>query len=232
MSRSVEIESIGSEPLASTKAMPRGTSLAGARGVIVALTVLVLAGFGLRLAGASAIGFAEDEINKLNAVHSYERGDISPNAEHPMVMKSLMFISIKAQQVWNARFASPADESQPLGISDETALRFPNILFGALTAIPLFLLTAAFFDRPTGLLASALWAFGINAITYNRIAKEDTLLVFFMLFAFYFYVRAKQVSWREEKSKRRNYVLSGASFGLMLASKYFPHYFGLNMLYH
>ena len=57
MSRSVEIESIGSEPLASTKAMPRGTSLAGARGVIVTLTVLVLAGFGLRfLSARSAFG--------------------------------------------------------------------------------------------------------------------------------------------------------------------------------
>ncbi|HEX8922243.1 MAG TPA: glycosyltransferase family 39 protein, partial [Pyrinomonadaceae bacterium] len=138
--------------------------------------------------------------------------------------KAMMFVSVKAQQVWNARSGSQ--------ISDETALRFPNILFGALTAIPLFLLTAAFFDRWTGLLASALWAFGVNAITYNRIAKEDTLLVFFMLFGFYFYLRAKQAGPRQVKVKRRNYILSGASWGLMLASKYFPHYFGLNMLYH
>ncbi len=63
-------------------------------------------------------------------------------------------------------------------------------------------------------------------------AKEDTLLVFFMLFALYFYVRAKLASGLDRKTKKRNYVLSGVSWGLMFASKYFPHYFGLNMLYH
>jgi hypothetical protein len=202
----------------------RGTAQARERGVVLALAALCLLGFGLRFSGVGAIGFAEDEINKLNAVRAYEQGDIRPNAEHPMLMKALMFVSVKVQHAWNARAS--------VQISDETAFRFPNIIFGALTAIPLFLLTAAFFDRWTGLLAAALWAFGINAITYNRIAKEDTLLVFFMLFGFYFYMRAKQASGRETKVKRCNYILSGASWGLMLASKYFPHYFGLNMLYH
>jgi hypothetical protein len=224
LSHSVEIDSVGREAIATPKVVPRRTALVRERGVILALLALVVLGFGLRLSGVTAIGFAEDEINKLNAVRAYEQGDIRPNAEHPMLMKALIFVSIEAQQAWNARASNQ--------ISDEAALRFPNILFGALTAIPLFLLAAAFFDRSTGLLASAFWAFGINAITYNRIAKEDTLLVFFMLFAFYFYVRAKQTSGRELKTKRRNYILSGASFGLMLASKYFPHYFGLNMLYH
>jgi 4-amino-4-deoxy-L-arabinose transferase-like glycosyltransferase len=225
LSHSVDVDSVGREALAPRKATAgAAAALAGERGVILALALLVVLGLGLRLSGVSALGFAEDEINKLNAVRSYEEGDIRPNAEHPMLMKALIFVSVKAQRAWNARSASQ--------ISDEAALRFPNILFGALTAIPLFLLTAAFFDRRTGLLAAALWTFGINAITYNRIAKEDTLLVFFMLFAFYFYLRAKQATPREVKTKRRNYVLSGASWGLMLASKYFPHYFGLNMLYH
>ncbi len=224
MSSSVELDSVGREAIASPQIVPRREALARARGVILVLVALVLLGLGLRLSNVSTLGFAEDEINKLNAIRAYEQGDIRPNAEHPMLMKAMMFVSVKAQHAWNARSSNQ--------ISDETALRFPNILFGALTAIPLFLLAAAFFDRWTGLLASALWAFGINAITYNRIAKEDTLLVFFMLFGFYFYLRAKQASPREVKTKRRNYILSGASWGLMLASKYFPHYFGLNMLYH
>jgi hypothetical protein len=198
--------------------------LVGERSVILALAALVVLGLGLRLNSVSYLGFAEDEVNKVNAVRAYEHGDLRPNAEHPMLMKSLMFVSMRAERAWNSRSATQ--------ISDEMALRFPNILLGALTVIPLFLLTAAFFDRWTGLLAAALWAFGINAITYNRIAKEDTLFVFFMLYAFYFYVRAKQASWNEPKIKRRNYILSGASFGLMLASKYFLQYFGLNMLYH
>jgi hypothetical protein len=224
LSQSVEIDSVGSEALASAQTLARRTALVGERGVMLALAALVVLGFGLRLSGISAIGFAEDEVNKVNAVRAYEHGDITPNAEHPMLMKSLMFVSMQAERAWNSRSASQ--------ITDETALRFPNLLLGALTVIPLFLLTAAFFDRWTGLLAAALWAFGINAITYNRIAKEDTLFVFFMLYAFYFYVRAKQASWNDPKIKRRNYILSGASFGLMLASKYFLQYFGLNMLYH
>lgn len=224
MSRSVEVNPVSAETVASPKIVSRGGALAGERGVVLALAVLVVLGLGLRLNGISSIGFAEDEVNKLNAVRAYGQGDIRPNAEHPMLMKALMFVSVRAQQSWNARSSRQ--------LSDEAALRFPNVLFGALTAVPLFLLTAAFFDRWTGLLAAAFWTFGVNAITYNRIAKEDTLLVFFMLFAFYFYLRAKQAGPREARIKRRSYLLSGASFGLMLASKYFPQFFGLNMLYH
>ncbi len=178
----------------------------------------------MRVVNLSQVGFAEDEINKLEAVRAYERGDITPNAEHPMLMKGLIFVSMQAARAWNNVSA--------MKMSDETALRLPNVLFGALTVIPIFLLTIAFFDRRTALLAAAFWAFGINAITYNRIAKEDTLLVFFMLFAFYFYLKAKLTSGFDQRAKKRNYILSGASFGLMMASKYFPHYFGLNMLYY
>jgi hypothetical protein len=188
-----------------------------------ALAVLVLAGLGFRVSHLGAIGFAEDEVNKVEAVQAYERGDITANAEHPMLMKALMFISMKFGH---------ALASDSRAISDEALLRLPNAIFGALTVIPLFLLTAAFFDRGTGLIAAAFWACGINAITFNRIGKEDTLLVFFMLFAFYFYLRAKQTDTRNIALRKRNYLLSGISFGLMLASKYFPHYFGLNALYH
>ena len=94
------------------------------------------------------------------------------------------------------------------------------------------MLTSFFFGRRTGLIAAALWAFGVNAITFNRIAKEDTLLVFFMLWAFYFYDRAKAASGFNQTEKRKHYIGSAVAFGLMFASKYFPHYFGLNMLYH
>jgi hypothetical protein len=183
------------------------------------LVLLVIVGLVFRISHLGAIGFAEDEVNKIDAVRAYEHGDITANAEHPMLMKALMYVSLKAGQ------ALP-------NVSDEALLRLPNAIFGALTAIPLFLLTAAFFDRWTGLAAAALWAGGVNAITYNRIGKEDTLLVFFMLFAFYFYLRAKQTDTRNAALRNRNYLRSGISFGLMLASKYFPHYFGLNQLYH
>ena len=184
--------------------------------VVGTLLLLIVLGFGLRSFQIGAIGFAEDEMNKLDAVRAYERHDFSANAEHPMIMKDLILLSLYAS----------ADDS------DEVALRLPNIMIGALTVIPLFLLTAAFFDRWTALLAAAFWAFGINAITHNRIGKEDTLLVFFMLFAFYFFLRAKQTSPTNERVRSRNYVASAGFFGLMMAAKYFPHYLGLNMLYH
>lgn len=183
--------------------------------IIGSLVILVLLGLGLRVNQLGAMGFAEDEMNKLNAVHSYERGDFTANGEHPMVMKVLMWGSLNA-----------------VPVSDEVALRLPNALIGALTVIPLFLLTAAFFDRWTALLAAAFWAVGINAITHNRIGKEDSLLVFFMLFAFFFFARAKQISPLDKQGRARRYAASAVSFGLMIASKYFPHYLGLNMLYH
>jgi dolichyl-phosphate-mannose-protein mannosyltransferase len=190
--------------------------------VLGTLALLIIVGLGFRARHLNAIGFAEDEVNKVDAVRLYEQGDISANAEHPMLMKVLMYASVHIARSWQGGKT----------ISDEVAFRLPNAIFGALTVIPLFLLTAAFFDRWTGLLAAAFWAVGLNAITFNRIGKEDTLLVFFMLFAFYFYLRAKQTSPVNLKLRNRNYLLSGVSFGLMMASKYFPHYLGLNALYH
>jgi hypothetical protein len=184
--------------------------------IIGVLALLIVLGFGLRVTQLGAIGFAEDEMNKLGAIHAYERGDFTANSEHPMMMKVLMWASLRGI---------------PAG-SDEAALRFPNALIGALTVIPLFLLTAAFFDRWHALLTSAFWALGINAITLNRIGKEDSLLVFFMLFGFYFFLRAKQVSPADKPARNKRYAASAAAFGLMIASKYFPHYFGLNLLFH
>ncbi|HEY3582722.1 MAG TPA: glycosyltransferase family 39 protein [Pyrinomonadaceae bacterium] len=186
------------------------------RAIVATLALLVLLGFGLRVTQLDAIGFAEDEMNKLDAIHAYERGNFAANSEHPMLMKLLMWASLRG---------APVD-------SEEAALRLPNALIGALTVIPLFLLTAAFFDQRTALLAAAFWAVGINAITHNRIGKEDSLLVFFMLFGFYFFLRAKQISTLEHATRMRRYAASAVSFGLMIASKYFPHYFGLNMLFH
>jgi len=190
---------------------------------VTVLILLVVVGLGFRVSRLAAIGFAEDEVNKVEAVEAYRRGDITVNAEHPMLMKTLMFISVTRAGMGGSGPDMP---------SDEFAFRLPNAVVGALTGIPLFLLTAAFFDRWTGLLAAGMWSVGVNAITFNRIGKEDTLLVFFMLFAFYFYLRAKQTSPRDQKTRSRHYLLSGVSFGFMLASKYFPHYFGLNSLYH
>src|SRR6267142_5066980 len=99
---------------------------------IVVLGLMIVTGLGLRLAGLGRIGFAEDEINKLEAVRAYDRGDFTANAEHPMLMKALIDVSMRGARAWNSMTGSR--------ISEEAAVRFPNVLFGALTAIPLFLL--------------------------------------------------------------------------------------------
>ena len=223
MARLIELEAGGAR---ASGARRRGLAGALERRAALVLVMLLAAGFALRAGGLGEVGLAEDEVNKLEAVRAYARGDVTKNAEHPMLMKALIFVSVGAGEAWNA--GAPA----PLRVAEEALLRLPNVVFGALTVVPIFLLAAALFGRATGLLAAALWATGVAAVTYNRVAKEDTLLVFFMLFAFYFYVRAKQASGFEPRRKRLNYVLSAVSFGLMFASKYFPHYFGLNMLYH
>src|SRR5205085_11780280 len=67
---------------------------------------------------------------------------------------------------------------------------------------------------------------------FNRIGKEDILLVFFMFSGFYLYHRAKRLAAADWRDQERLYALAGAAFGLMTASKYFPHYFGLNALYY
>jgi len=200
----------------------RATALSWEKTTVILIGLMIVMGLGLRVSGLGRIGFAEDEINKLEAVRAYDRGDFTANAEHPMLMKALIDVSMRGARAWSSMTGQV--------ISDEAALRFPNALFGALTAIPLFLLTAALFDRPTAFWAGAFWSFGVNAITYNRIGKEDTLMVFFMLFAFYLFIRSKQVADQTWFHRLRN--LSAVGFGLMMASKYFPHYLGLNMLYH
>ena len=178
MAQQVEIGTARGKVVSPRLIRSRGLPLTLERSQVLILAGIVVLGLGLRLRGLGGIGVAEDEVNKIEAVRADEHGDLRPNAEHPMLMKSLIYLSMQATRAWQAATGDV--------VSEEATVRLPNVVFGALTAIPLFLLTAAFFDRRTGLLAATLWSFGINARTYNRIAKEDTLLVFFLLFAFYF----------------------------------------------
>src|SRR6185436_18559747 len=179
----------------------------------------------VRLDSAS---LAEDEANKVFAIRAYRQGDITANSEHPMVMKLLCYASVEAALAWNRK----AGESLGLTISEETALRLPNVIFGALTVIPLLLLTSTLFGFRIAVISSTLWALGLDAIWFNRVGKEDTLLVFFMLLGFCLYNCAKGLSASDVAGQERLYAMAGAAFGIMIASKYFPHYFGLNALFY
>jgi hypothetical protein len=194
----------------------------------IIIAIIFLLALVARVYRLDAAGFAEDETNKIFALRAYEQGDFTVNAEHPMLMKMFCYASVRASGTWNRL----AGERLGLAISEETALRLPNALFGALTVVPLFLLTSALLGLRTGIITALLWATGLNAIWFNRIVKEDTLLLFFMIMGFYLHNRAKRVADANPGLQEKLYAMAGAAFGLMMCSKYFPHYFGLNALFY
>ncbi len=196
----------------------------------VCLALLTCLAFGLRVANLGAAGFAEDEVHKVEAIAAYRQGDFAHNLEHPMLMKLAMGASLRVSEQWNQRV--PVSCS----ITPEAAIRFPNCVFGALTTLVLGLLAAELFNPLIGILAGMFWATGMLSLAINRIGKEDTFLVFFLLLAYYAYLHAKHLGMSSMSSHHRRiqahwYTLSGASFGLMIASKYFPHYWGLLFLW-
>src|SRR5215216_1453803 len=195
---------------------------------LLVIVILVAISFCARAYQLGAASLAEDEANKIFALRAYEQGDFTVNTEHPMMMKMLCYAAVHTASVWN----QAAGGSLGLQISEEAALRLPNVTFGALTIIPLLLLTNALFGFRVAVIASLLWAVGLNAIWFSRIVKEDSLLVFFMFSGFYLYNRAKARPASDAAGQERLFSLSGAAFGLMMAAKYFPHYYGLNALYY
>jgi hypothetical protein len=180
------------------------------------VAVMALA-FGLRTAGLSTYGFSEDEINKVRAIEQYRQGVLSANAEHPMLMKLAILTSV--------------DATRRLGVPIETAVRLPNAVVGAATTGVLFAATQLLFGTPVAMMAALFWAFDVNAIAINRIGKEDTFALFFFLLAVWCYERAKRQGAGDPGGAQRWYGGSGVSFGLMLASKYFPQYFGVYALF-
>jgi hypothetical protein len=204
--------------------MPDTTALTSATPAVTlprlaALRLLLIAAIAssaltIRLVHLGGSGFNEDEINKWHAVQAYARGDFTANAEHPMLMKLAAWASVSAARAWNARPAL----AQIVAIEPEAALRLPNVIAGAATAIVLFLLGEALSGTIVGVWAALFWAMDVNAAAINRVAKEDTFLVLFLFAAACLY-------------ERRRFVASTACFGLMLASKYMPHFFGLHAVF-
>src|SRR4029077_17600874 len=72
------------------------TALSLERYAIAALVLIVALGFGLRIRGLDSAGFNEDEIQKVKAARAYLHGDFSRNLEHPMLMKSMVAVSLAA----------------------------------------------------------------------------------------------------------------------------------------
>jgi len=194
--------------------------------VFAALIVLVVAGFGFRVTGLSAEGLSEDELNKLNAVADYRaHGLTGANGEHPMLMKACQAVTIILAEKWNNTFVSNQ-------IAPETALRLPGAIVGSLSAILIFLIASELFGLEVALIAAALWAFDPTAIGLNRIAKEDSFLLFFFLLANVFWLRGQRAAESTDSSPNKYYWLTAASYGAMVASKYLPHLFAISLCYY
>jgi hypothetical protein len=196
-----------------------------ARTKVVTVAVATVLALGFRMSALSTYGLSEDELNKVEAIERYREGHFSANAEHPMLMKLAMWASVDLSRAWNR--IAPIDQEMSL----ETALRLPNAIAGAATTVVLFGVADVLFGGTVAAAASLIWAVDVNAIAINRIGKEDTFLLLFFLLAVLFYERAKRLGAANAEGAQRWYALSGASFGLMLASKYMPHYLGIYALF-
>lgn len=199
--------------------------------VIITLTLFVLAGVGLRAVGLGTEALSEDELNKLEAVADYRaNGLTAANGEHPFLMKALQTVSIIAAERWNES-SIVASNPVRLSVSTEAALRTPSIIFGALTLIVLYLFTAELFGGEVALLSAALWAFDPSAIGFNRIAKEDTFVLFFFLLANVFWLKSQRVAESGKGNPEPLYWATAACYGAMMASKYVPHLFAVSISY-
>lgn len=202
--------------------------------VIATLIVLVLGGFAFRARSLGREGLSDDELNKLQAASDYRAHGLSAaNGEHPFLMKATILASMIAAEKWNnSRFVGGQPSSE-LFVPVEAALRLPNVIVGALITLLLYLVAAELFGGEIALLAAALWAVDPIAIGFNRIAKEDTFLVFFFLLANVFWLRGQRVA---ESEPTRNptpyYWATAAAFGAMIASKYIPQYLAISVSYY
>lgn len=209
----------------------RGARLTSRTLIATMLALLIISGFGLRVTQLGAEGLSEDELNKLNAVEDYRtRGLTATNGEHPMLMKAIMTGSIVAAEWWNS--SSLVASYPSFRVVPEAALRFPGALFGAFTTLLIFLLASELFGTEIGLIAAALWALDPSGIAFNRIAKEDTFLLFFFLLANIFWLRGQRVAESGSGRPEPYYWAAAAAFGAMLASKYMPHFFAISVSYY
>jgi dolichyl-phosphate-mannose-protein mannosyltransferase len=208
-----------------SEAQPRAFSVPWARVKMIVLALATVLAVVFRAEALSTYGLSEDELNKVHAIEQYRAGHLAANAEHPMLMKLAMWGTVGLADTWNR--IAPAEEA----ISLETAVRLPNVLAGAVTTIALFGVADLLFGGAVATAVSVIWAFDVNAIAINRIGKEDTFLLLFFLIAVLCYERGKRVGTRDLPTAQRWYTLSGAAFGLMLASKYMPHFLGIYALF-
>lgn len=196
--------------------------------IAVLLTAFLLIGFALRVIDLGSESLGEDELNKLQTVEEYRRNGLTgKNGEHPFLMKGIQTASIVAAQQINAVLPSSGVQ-----ISAETALRFPVALFGTFTALLIFLLVSELFGRSIGLVSAVLWSVEPMAVGFDRIAKEDSLVVFFFLLTHLFWIRGQTAAERGGKNWTWYAWATAAGFAALMASKYYPFLLGITGAYY
>ena len=191
----------------------------------IILVLFIAVGFALRVNQLGAESFGEDELNKLQTVEEYRTNGLSgKNGEHPFLMKGLQTVSIAGAEKLNSLLGS--------AISEEAALRFPVALCGTFTALLIFLLVNELFGRDVALVSAIFWALEPVAIGFDRIAKEDSLALFFFLLTMFFWVRGQTTAERGKTNWPIYVWAAAAGFGAMMASKYYPHMLGVIVGYY
>ena len=207
-------------------AFPEQLGFANRRSVVILLVMLfMLTGFFLRTSGLGSESMGEDELNKLETVEEYRTNGLTgKNGEHPFLMKGLQTVSISA--------ADRINSLTGINVPVEAALRFPITLAGTFSILLIFLLASALFGRSIGLVAAGLLALEPMVIGFDRIAKEDSLVVFFFLLTQFLWVRSQTKAQHGSPNWAWYAWGSGAAFAGLMASKYYPHLLGISGAYY
>ena len=193
--------------------------------IVLTLAVLLAAGFGFRVYQLGAESMGEDEFNKLETVAEYRQNGLSSrNGEHPFLMKGLQTVSIVASEKINSSFGT--------AITEEGALRFPLALFGTFTMLLLFLLFKELFGSSIGLVTAALWSVEPLTISFDRVAKEDSLVLFFFLLASLFWFKSQTAAETGKPNWLHWVWATAAAFGALMASKYYLALLGVMVGYY
>lgn len=196
------------------------------RGFVITFLILTLAaGFAFRTYQLGSESLGEDEMNKLETVREYRENGLSgKNGEHPFLMKGLQTLSVSAGESINSSFGT--------NIREEAALRFPIALFGTFTALLLFFLLSELFGRSYGLIVAAFWAVEPMAIGFDRVAKEDSLVLFFFLLTCLLWVKSQTAAEHEKPHWPFKAWAAGIAFAALMASKYYPHLLAVPAAYY
>ncbi len=109
------------------------------------------------------------------------------------------------------------------------ALRLPSALLGIASIYLVFLLGSLLFSSGAGLISAGLLSVTVNHVYISRIGMQESYVIFFMLLASYFFIRAVR--------NHRSFIPAGIAIGFALLTKYnafilFPLFGTYLLLYH